>query len=70
MSLIVPNYGGKKYEIINNDRLLDYSILFQFKNFIISPSSFSFWPAMVTGRNSYSSTILVWSFRKNVEADA
>ena len=40
---------GKKYEIINNNRLLDYSILFQFKNFIISPSSFSFWPAWLQG---------------------
>jgi len=42
---------GNKYKIISNSRLLDFVSLFEFKNFIISASSFSFWPAWLNGVN-------------------
>jgi hypothetical protein len=42
---------GDQYEILNNNRLIDFTTLYQFTNFIISPSSFSFWPAWLSGKN-------------------
>ena len=42
---------GDKYVIISENRLLDYSIMFNFTNFIVSPSSFSFWTAWISGEN-------------------
>ncbi len=46
----VKNMWGDEHLIISNNRILDFVVMFEFSNFIISPSSFSFWPAWVSGK--------------------
>ncbi len=44
------NMWGDEHLIISNNRILDFVTMFEFQNFIISPSSFSFWPAWISGK--------------------